>query len=247
MYAQDDLDVETRHIFFPLWFSMDWPKQRTYPFPDHLKYVDKEYYKNILGKENYLKELYEENVPCQVLDCLFRLSLIRNKFGIPLALQFEENNSHLTCVEPRYPTFHGLDVGVRKLDGNMKVLCEWHIKSINWFGKIDGMIADIESQLDPMVREESSGVAGDTRSIEVVPVSNLSIPFKNTRRCGDRDYNVVIRGSFQLYNNSGYKIGTILYTGCLDFSHLGINRGFRVTSLNLKTVEEGKTILYKVT
>lgn len=246
VYTEDDLEVDAHHVFFPLWFSMDWPTQRTYPFPEHLKYVDKDYYETILRKPEFLKELVKEGVPCQILNCLFRLNLIRNKYGIPLALQFEENNSHSIWIEPKYPTFHGLDIGVGKHDGHVQFLIDWQIKSIDWFGEIDGMIADIESHLDPMVREESSGVAGDTRPIDVVPVPKACSSCKGTKRCGDRDYNIVLRGSFQLYDKSGNSLGSILYSGVIDFAHLGINGGFCVTSLHLKTVEEGEIILYKV-
>lgn len=244
-----DKETDTSSSFFiPTWFSLDWPIQRKYAFPNYLKYVDTKYYQDITAHSNFAEQLRNENVQYQILDRLFRLNLVRDKFGIPLSIVSKEDDTFSMWVEPKFPTVHGPEIQIEKLDGRLKFSWGWLIKSLNWTGKIKGILADIESKLDPMIcGDESTRVAGDAVSIEIHSVSNVNDSSKVAEKCGDRNYRVHTQGTFHLHNINEDEIGTVIYTGVIDFTHLGINRGFRVASLELKTVEDGSVILYKIT
>lgn len=247
VYNQDDPDVLPHNLFFPLWFSMDWPCQRTYPFPDHIQYVDRQYYAEILRNPDYTQKLRDENAQYQILDRLFRLKIIRDKFGIPLTLTLDESDTFSMWVEPKYPTFHGIDVGIGKKDGRLYILCNWHIHYVNLFEDINGMIDDIGSQFDSMVcSDKRTVVDGDLVTIDLLLPSSLNDPNKVAEKRDDREYRICVQGTYHLHNTSGSPVGVLCYTGVIDFTHLGINRGFRVKSLQLKTTENGKRILYKV-
>lgn len=246
VYNDENDHVDSKTIFFPVWFSVNWPIQKRYSFPEDLKYIDKKYYEELLDHAEFAEKLRDVNVVNLILDHLFRLSLIRDKFGIPLTVESVNDDSYSMWIEPKYPTVHGPQVEIGKLDGNLHFLWDWTVKSLDWFGKINGIMEDLESKLDPMIcGEENSGVAGDS-SLHFYPRSILSDQLKVAEKCGNRPYRVHTKGTYHLHSSTDELIGVLFYLGVIDFTHLGINRGFRVTSLHLKTVEDGKAILYKL-
>lgn len=246
VYSDKEADASSS-FFFPTWFSLDWPIQRTYAFPNYLKYVDKEYYEEINATPNFAERMRNENVQYQILDRLFRLNLVRDKFGIPLTIVSEDDDAFSMWIEPKYPTLHGPEIEIGKLGGSLWLSWGWLIKSLNWSGKINGILADFESKLDPMIcGDETTRVAGDAVSIEIHSVSNVNDSLKVAEKCGDRNYRVHTQGTYHLQNNNGDNVGILTYTGVIDFTHLGINRGFRLASLELKVVEDGSVILYKI-
>lgn len=243
-----DREAEASSSFFcPTWFSLDWPIQRTYAFPNYLKYADKKYYEEIIATPNFAEHMRNENVQYQILDRLFRLNLVRDNFGIPLTIISTDEDTFSMWIEPKFPTLHGPEIKIGKLDGRLWFSWGWLIKSLNWPGKINGILADIESKLDPMIcGDDSTRIAGDAVSIEIHSVSNINDSLKVSEKCGDRDYRVYTQGTFHLNNNNNEEIGLLTYTGLIDFKHLGINRGFRVASLELKVVEDGSVVVYKI-
>lgn len=248
VYTIDDSNVDSKGVFLPLWFSMDWPVQRKYPFPEYLRYIDLKHYEHNLDDPECLHKLRDRNIQYQILNKLFQLNVIRDKYGLPLTIHSDEAAGYSMWIEPKHPSLHGVDIRIGKRDGLLWALANWRIRSINLYGDIEGMIADLGSQFDPMVCGEECGlgVAGDVSSIELLPASNISDLAKVAEKCGERNYRVLSEGSYQLRNSANKSVGTLHYIGLIDFTHPGVNCGFRVVYLELRTTENGQTISYKI-
>lgn len=244
-YTDESDNLEQQSVFFPLWLSVNWPVQKSYPFPDYLRYIDEPYYEQIVKDRKYLAKLRTENSQSLVLELLFRLGVVRDKYGIPLTLKTKDDDMFEMWIEPKYPSFHGIDIVADKLDGHSRILWNWRIRPFNYARKLSGVIDDVSQKLNPILYDEKNRVAGNV-ALDVIPVSNSKDPFKTSEKCGARDYRVAARGTFHLYNSSSDFIGELYYTGVIDFAHLGINRGFRVTSLELRTMEQGRAVRYKL-
>lgn len=242
----DPVGLKPRNVFLPLWFSFDWPYQRRFAFPDHLKYMDRPYYEVVLANENFTEHLHSNCVKYQVLDKLFRLTIVRDLLGIPLSLRSLEDDSFALWIEPKFPTVHGPQVHISKESGSLDISWQWAIKLLHWWSSVDGFLTGLGTKLDRIESSEALAKTherGSGRVHEVVTVAD-----KKTKRvvCGDRDYKVMFQGTFHVSHLAEKPCGVVSYTGVIDFDHLGISQGARIVQMDLTVAgEQGETI-YKL-
>lgn len=233
-------DSKPRNVFLPLWVSFDWPYQRRYAFPSYLRYVDPEFYSHVESTDRYAERLHEENVQYQILDGLFRLPAIRDRFGIPFSLKTSEADSFDMWIEPKHPTVHGPQIHISKESGRIVLSWQWSVKLVHWWSSVDSFLKGMGTKLDRLDSSpalQKTHEKGSGRVHEVIqPLKNNSVP------CGDRDYRVMFSGTFRLSDASKFRSGTVSYTGVIDFNHLGINRGARIALL----VVDSEGVAYKV-
>lgn len=236
---QDTEPVKPRSVFLPLWLSFDWPYKRRFAFPKHLQYMDPEYF-SLVGNSDFLQDLHRNNVHYQVLDGLFRLSIARDIFGFPLLLRATESDTFEMWIEPKYPTVHGPEIDISKVQGKIRLEWNWSLKLVHCWSLVDSVLTGLGVKLDRLdealvkTHEKASG------RVHEVLQSRLKVP------CGDRDYNVLFKGTFKVSDKTETQNGTVGYTGVIDFNHLGINSGVRVVLLELTVVEEGSSVVYKL-
>lgn len=235
-----DENAEHRKVFLPLWLSFDWPSTRRYAFPDYLKYVDPEYFAQVETIGNFREWLHEENIQYQILDVLFRLPLIRDRFGVPFSLKATEDDNFNMWVEPKYPTVHGPQIDISKEEGTLRFNWRWFIKLIRFGSSVDNVLTGLAVKLDRMDSALQKTHERGSGRVHEVPITTER---KNRKvHCGDRDYKVMFMGSFHLHVASKSHNGVVKYTGVIDFDHLGINRGARIVLLDV----ESNGVNYKV-
>lgn len=244
--SSDPDDAKPRNVFLPLWFSFNWLYQRRYLFPSYLKYMDLPYYLEVEANPTFEDSLREKSVQYQVLDGLFRLSVVRDLFGIPLSLKAHDADSFNVWIEPKYPTVHGPQVHIKKENGALQWSWRWTIKLLHW-SALDSFLTGMGTKLD---RIESSEAQAKTHEKGSGRVHEVVLPSEKRVKldvCGDKDYKVVFQGTFHVSHLSEKPCGVVGYTGVIDFNHLGICQGARIVKLDLVVEgEEGETI-YKLT
>lgn len=237
---------KARNVFLPLWVSVDWPYQRKYPFPSYLKYIDELYYQHVQSTPNFEDELHEKSVQYQVLDGLFRLTVVRDLLGIPLTLKAQEDDTFDIWIEPKYPTIHGPQIRISKENGSVALEWSWAVKLVHWWSSVDSFISGMGTKFD---RIESSEALAKTHERGSGRVHEVVLPVEKKVRldvCGDKDYRVVFKGTFHVSHLSEKPCGKVCYIGVIDFNHLGICHGARVVQLDMVVEGEDGETLYKL-
>ncbi|EEQ37018.1 hypothetical protein CLUG_01141 [Clavispora lusitaniae ATCC 42720] len=240
--ASKDEENKTRHVFLPLRFSFDWPYQRKCNFPSYLKYVDPAFHQQISSNEDFLKELFDQDVHYQVLDILFRSKTVRDLFGVPLSLRADDMEDFLIWVEPKYPTVHGPVIQITKNDGKLNLSWKWAIKSIKCLS-IEGFLTGLGLKLDRIKPTEAQIKTHEKSSGRIHEAVNPNVP---TVFSGDKDYSIVFGGKLHLESKQNIQCGVVNYTGLIDFNHMGISKGVKITSLELTVNSNNKEMVYKL-
>lgn len=241
----NELDNASQCAFLPLWLSFNWPWHRKFGFPLYLKYFDPEFHEYVESIPNFTDDLHLQNVQFLVLDELFRLKLVRDTFGIPLLLKTEDLDFFDSWIETDHPTIHGPKITITKSDGKTRLAWRWAISPLPWWGDIDKALTAFGFKLDRLdpndamrkTSEKSSGRVHEATSIDGKPKRVVT---------SDKDYNIVFLGLFHLSNSSTTKAGKVNYTGMIDFDHMGINKGARLTLIGLIVKEDETEVCYKI-
>lgn len=232
-------EVKPRSVFLPLWLSVNWPYQRKYSFPSYLQYLDPDYFSYVDAFGDYSQELHLKNVQYQVLDGLFRLTVVRDLFGIPLTLKATEEDKFDMWIEPKYPTVHGPEVQLSKQD-KLHLEWRWSVNLVRWWSSVDSFLTGIGVKLDRLDTAQAKTHEKSSGRVHEASHSKLKIS------TGDRDYKVVFKGTFHLSDTTKAHCGIVGYCGVIDFDHLGINNGVRVVLLDLTVPGESGSVVYKL-
>lgn len=228
---------KTRTVFLPLWISFNWPYQRHYDFSTYLKYVDPAF-AQIASSDNFVPDLFENDIQYQVLDTLLRLKTARDLFGVPLSLRSDDGDFSI-WIEPKWPLVHGPRVEISKNEGKLGMQWKWYIKPIKC-SSVDGFFTGlgikldrIEPQAEIKTHEDSSGRVHEVNHIEksVAP---------------DKDYTVVFQGKLTLSNKQNVQCGVVNYVGVIDSDHLGICNGVKILLVDLTVNSNDTPMTYKL-
>lgn len=207
-------DNQEHSIFFPVYLSLGWPRIRRYSYPDFLQYLDQDLYHHAT-RPGSTDHFLNTSVRSEALDCIFRLPAIRDLFGVPLWASDPENCK--IWVELKHLTVQGPQLLIQKpLYGDVKWRTSWNwaVHSLNpasWKDVVD----EVGFKLETM------GGELDAQNFEV-------------GLCRDRtkrDYDVFFEGEMRLCSSLESVSGSVYYRGHVDFAHLGINGGAKITEL----------------
>lgn len=245
--SQDKLEnVRPNRVFLPLWLSVDWPWERKFSFPKYLAYLDPEFDAYISSIPNFTEDLRLRHVEFLVLDELFKLKLVRDTFGIPLVLKSEDLDKFDTWIECKYPTVHGPVILITKENGKLGLSWKWSVNPIPWWGSIDRALTALGFKLERLDSTDAMQKTHEKSSGRVHEVKTTKDSKLKRVICTEKDYDVLFKGLFHLSNSSTTKTGRVTFTGLIDFDHMGINRGARLTLIELNVQEEGSEVSYKI-
>ncbi|CAX40160.1 conserved hypothetical protein [Candida dubliniensis CD36] len=254
-----------RAIFLPLWFNGNILYQTAYSFPHGLKYFDPEFYEYIMTEinqsttdggthnhrdtndvEQFCRVLQEKNIKYAVLEGLSANREIRQIFGLPLTVDSHPNSDgeFEIWVESQYPSVSGLQIDITKtVDSShthsSKVDFRWVVKPINAVSVINNAMTSTGLGLD---RLESTEANIKTHEQGSGKVHEVKMDKEKVNLNKQRDYTIQFRGKFMVSDKSMVRVGVVEYYGTIDFDHLLINRGVKITDMDMK--HDG--VLYKV-
>ncbi|KAI5968207.1 hypothetical protein CANMA_002423 [Candida margitis] len=235
-----------KSIFLPLWFNPNVLWKKTLNYPEGLVYVDKGYHNYITTEmaqnnlngttksdiDEYCNDLQQQNIKYAVLEKLSSNNKIRAIFGLPLNLTM--NNSKFNIwVELIHPSASGIQIDFTQksngTEGGHNISFKWAIKPINWNSIKDDTLspiglgmARIGSNADTKIHEKSSGKIHEVHQVkDKVPLNP------------NRDYAVNFQSEYSITDKAGDKQGKIKYIGTIDFDHLLVNRGVKITNVEL--------------
>lgn len=238
-----ELGHASQCAFLPLWLSFNWPWNRSFAFPKYLRYLDPEFNEYVENIPNFADELHLQSVQFLVLDELFRLKLVRDTFGIPLLLKTEDLDVFDSWIECQYPTVHGPKVTITKEDGKTSLSWRWAVHPLLWWGDIDKALVALGLKLD---RLDPADAVKKTTEKSSGRVHEATDGKPKRLFTSDKDYDVVFKGLFHLSDSSNTKTGRVSYTGMIDFDHMGINRGAKLTHIGLVLTEDDEEVCYKI-
>ncbi|KGU22256.1 hypothetical protein W5O_06013 [Candida albicans Ca6] len=253
-----------RSIFLPLWFNGNLLYQTTYGFPHGLKYFDPEFYEYIMTEvqqsnkdgemqghhdnsvKHFCHALREKNIKYAVLEGLSANREIRQIFGLPLTVDTHPNSDGelKIWVESKYPSVSGLQIDITKTvdtngSNNSKFDFHWIVKPINAVSVINSAMTSTGLGLD---RLESSEANIKTHEQGSGKVHEVKMDKEKVNLNKQRDYAIQFHGKFMVSDKSMVRVGVVEYCGTIDFDHLMINRGVKITDMDMK--HDG--VLYKV-
>lgn len=239
-------NVGPRSAFLPLWLSFDWPWERRFSFPKYLAYLDPEFHGYVESIPNFAEDLHLQSVEFLVLDELFKLKLVRDTFGIPLLLKTEQSDTFDSWIECKHPTVHGPKILITKEDGKLRLLWRWSVHPLLWWGDIDKALTALGLKLDRLDPSDAMIKTHEKSSGRVHKVNSSKDSKLKRVITTDKDYNVLFLGLFHLSNSSTTKTGRVTYSGMIDFDHMGINRGARLTLIGLSVQEGDEEVSYRI-
>lgn len=247
VYTQDEDDSEPRIVFFPVWLGINWPKQRHLAFPKSLQYFDPDH-SSPLGEKNFVDMVGRENVERQVLDCLFRLSIIRETFKFPISVKASADDMFDVWVEPNYCTLHGPRFSIGKTNGKVSVGYNWSIKLLKGATDWKDFVSDLTSEIASLTNTEALQNTHDKSSGRVHEAnSNTQYKLLDSSTVKNQVYNIAFKGTLNVSDLKQQHTGSVSYTGIVDQSHLALSGGVRIETLTLEVSEYGKSnTLYKV-
>ena len=253
--VENDGKLRKRLIFLPLWVNMNLFYQKTYNYPIGLKYFDSDYYEYLItemsqsnksGKkdidvDNYRKLLQDENIKYSVLELLSANSKIRQLFGLPLNMELNPDDFKI-WVESKYPSVSGLQIDIleksTKAGKSTEFDTNWIVKPINATAIVNDTLVALGLKLDRLERSDASIKTHEKGSGKIHEV-NVNEKLKLN---SNRDYFVRFQGKFIVSDKAFVNLGVVRYSGTLDFDHLMINRGMKITGLEL----DYNGVLYKI-
>ncbi|KAK6868736.1 hypothetical protein K6H11_004089 [Candida tropicalis] len=191
--------------------------------------------------ENYRKLLQDENIKYSVLESLSANAKIRQLFGLPLNMELNSDDFKI-WVESKYPSVSGLQIDIversTKSGKSTEFDTNWIVKPINATSIVNDTLVALGLKLDRLERSDASIKTHEKASGKIHEV-NVN---EKVKLNSNRDYSVRFQGKFVVSDKSFVNLGVINYSGTLDFDHLMINRGIKVTGLDL----DYDGVLYKI-
>lgn len=260
----NDNDDQYKQVFLPLWFKPNWFGLSQYQFPDAIPYFgDHDYFEyvqieldqlnqnkgTVTDLENYQTILQRENIQYKLLEALSGNYQVREIFGLPLTIN--QPDEFTMWLESKYPTVSGLSFNfiatpdtsgksAQKSD-TTKVSVSWLIKLIRISNLVNDVLISLGLKLNRLDSEQVKIHEKSSGKIHEVPIEDKKITLNN-----NKDYNVKFLGKFTIQNINELEHGTLTYTGIIDFDHILINRGVKITSIDLIKQQGEEKIKYKI-
>lgn len=238
---QDVLDThrKPKNIMLPLWFSCNWPSQRRYSLGKYLRYFDQNFSDYISDADIYKESLQENGVEFQVLNDLFRLSVIRSVFSIPLTMRATPQDTFDIWIEPHTAAVHGPLITISKNDNDkISLVWQWSIRPIHFGSFVDRFLSDKGFSFDKLESHNAERKTHEKSSGHIHEVRPSKIDEKRSKK--DRDFSIRFSGTFHVHDNpdndSG-KRGLVTYSGYIDLDHLAINSGVKILLLDVSILE----------
>ncbi|KAK6201482.1 uncharacterized protein RJT21DRAFT_35499 [Scheffersomyces amazonensis] len=268
----DEIKTKRRAIFLPIWLNLNLLWQKSFTFPGGIMYLDKEYYEYLMVEidqliknksqnpdlVDYLKLLEDENIKYSVLEHVSMNHRIKEIFGLPLTISSIEDDPstpHLSLwVESKYISVSGIQIELERYksiegqthENKFKANASWVVKPINIITSINNALISLGLKLDRLDNEQIKTHERSSGKIHEVPiVDNKDHKVIN----GPKDYEIKFKGELQLSDKNHFESGIIKYQGQIDFDHLMINRGVKITTMELimsPKSNPGERITYKI-
>jgi hypothetical protein len=259
-----DNDDQYKQVFLPLWFKPNWFGVSQYEFPDAIPYFgDNDYFEyvqveldqlnhskdTVSDLENYQTILQCDNIQYKLLEILSGNYQVRETFGLPLTIN--QPQDFTMWLETKYPTVSGLcfkfvatptnpGKSAQKSDST-KVSVSWLIKLIRISNLVNDVLISLGLKLNRLDSEQVKIHEKSSGKIHEVPIEDKKITLNN-----NKDYNVKFLGKFAIQNANELEQGTLTYSGVIDFDHILINRGVKITSIDLIKHHGQEKVKYKI-
>ncbi|OBA19229.1 hypothetical protein METBIDRAFT_46931 [Metschnikowia bicuspidata var. bicuspidata NRRL YB-4993] len=250
VHALEKADVVSRQVFIPLWMGVNWPWQRRFALPQYLRYFDPAHPAAHADRHGLAEIVQRDDVEHQVLDCLFRLTVVRETFKLPISVRSTPTDTFELWIEPRHCTLHGPRFRIGKTDNAVSVSCDWHIKLVKWASNIDEFVSGLTSELGTLSTAEAQRNTHDKGSGRVHRANTAEDASSRPLEAlllRDQLYNFVFKGTLNVSDLSELRTGVVAFTGVIDNTHIGLSGGVKIVAMTLDVIEDGKpSILYKI-
>lgn len=227
LYPRSDPEAP-RRAFVPLWVSTGWLGKSRLRFPRDIILLDENCYHCLLdGKEpaEYLDHLEKENIKYKVLELVSLSQEVRKTLKLPVSISVPENSDFKIWMESTMPIVAGLQFSFPPNELSPRV--EWQLKQIDYRSVVDSVLVAAGLKLDRLgsdaekkTHEKSSGKIHE------------SVLERDRYVHSPKNYTIVMSGNFDLEDKC-HRRGTVNYLAVLDFDHLKINGGVKITSMHL--------------
>lgn len=239
-----------KRVFLPMWVDLNLLYTSRLKFPRDLQYLDRELHEYVQteidqngGDLAMAHTVQNTNVRYCVLEKLSANRTVRKIFGVPLTIELVPQPKFLVWIEPKTPTVTGIElIFVKLVDAHILATMNWKILPINVGAAIESALTLAGLKLDRLERTEANRKTHERASGKPheVPITSPSDP--HTLLNSDKDFNICFAGTFVLAG----KGAVIRYAGLIDFDHLMINRGIKLTAMGIEGVQDGARVWYKV-
>ncbi|RLV86272.1 hypothetical protein JA9_004551 [Meyerozyma sp. JA9] len=227
MYPRSDPDAP-RRAFVPLWLSTGWSGKTSYKFPRDVILLDENCYHCLVdGRElpEYLDHLEKENIKYKVLELLSSSQEARKTLKLPVSISVPEISDFKVWMESTMPTVSGLQFSFAP--NELFPTVEWQLKQIDYRSVADSALVAAGLKLDRLgsdaekkTHEKSSGKIHE------------SVPEHERHVHTPKNYTIKMSGIMD-FEDKCHRKGTVNYSAVLDFDHLKINGGVKITSMYL--------------
>lgn len=250
LHSSELLDATSKRVFLPIWVDFNLLYTSRLKFPQDLQYLDRELHDYVQteidqngGDVAMARTVQDTNVRYRVLEKLSANRTVRKIFGVPLTIELAPQPDFQVWIEPKTPTVTGLELTFVKLvDAHILATMRWKILPVNVGAAIESALTLAGLKLDRLERTEANRKTHERASGKPheVPITSPRDPY--TLLNDDKDFNICFAGTFVLAD----KGAVIRYSGLIDFDHLMINRGIKLTSMGIESVQDGARVWYKV-
>ncbi|CCE82699.1 Piso0_002440 [Millerozyma farinosa CBS 7064] len=234
-----------KSFLLPLWFHPHIYTKKVYSFPKDLKYLDPECYRYFVAQlsreetvngsftvDSIPKILEEENIKYKILEELSRNTNIRQMFKVPFDFALFTENFKI-WIDPKHPTVSGIKIDIDSTRDTTSLRASWSIRSVNMNTILNDFAITAGVKLDKLEAAQ--------------PTKTTDKASEATSIASPKDYDIRFAGQVRLLNNADSYLGTIKYKGCIDFNHILLNRGIKVSEVDmLVNRNESGTIKYKI-
>lgn len=227
LYPRSDPEAP-RRAFVPLWVSTDWLGKRCLRFPRDTILLDENCYHCLLdGKEpaQYLHQLEREHLKYKVLELVSLSQEVRKTLKLPVFISVPEKSDFKIWMESTMPIVSGLQFSFPPNELLPRV--EWQLKQIDYRSVVDSALVAAGLKLDRLgsdaekkTHEKSSGKVHE------------SVPERDRYVHSPKNYTIMMSGIMD-FEDKCHRKGTVNYLAVLDFDHLKINGGIKITSMHL--------------
>lgn len=234
-----------KSFLLPLWLHPHIYTKKVYRFPKDLKYLDPEcyrYFEAQLPREGTVNDkfsvdllakiLEEENIKYKILEELSRNSNIRQMFRVPFDFALFTENFKI-WIDPKYPTVSGIKIDIDSTRDTTSMHASWSIRLLNMKSILNDFAIAAGVKLDKLEATQQMLTTEDPSE-----ASSIALP---------KSYDIRFSGQVRLLNHANLYLGTIKYKGCINFNHILLNHGIKLSEVDmLVNSNESGTIKYKI-
>lgn len=218
-----------RTAFVPLWVHLGCFSNPKFKFPQDLQLLDEKFYHCLLSElccSEYTEKLECEHTKYKVLEVISLSHKAKDLLKLPVSISVPDQSNFNIEIESTIPVISGAEISIPP--GSVLPEFAWQLKQFDYRSIIDGALVAaglklnrLETDAEKKTHEKSSG-----KIHEAILKKELSVHTP-------KHYIIMVSGIMEV-EDKAHRTGMVTYEGIIDFDHLKINGGLKLTRMDLK-------------